>query len=227
MPRLIIFLLFLCSGFYLSAQDCTAYMPMEEGSVREMKTYDERDKLTGSTIQTVKEVKGSAEKMDIIVHFQHFDKKGEEVHQGDVEYSCEDGVFTVDIGTYMQPGTMESVEEMEVEVDATNLEIPSHLEPGMKLNDGIITIKASTGGMTLMTLQTRVFDRIVESRETITTEAGTFDCYKVTQMIEIKTLGKFVVKGIEWIAENIGTVRSESYNKKGKLSGYSVLTSLK
>jgi len=116
---------------------------------------------------------------------------------------------------------------MEVEVDATNLEIPSHLEPGMKLNDGIITIKASTGGMTLMTLQTRVFDRIVESRETITTEAGTFDCYKVTQMIEIKTLGKFVVKGIEWIAENIGTVRSESYNKKGKLSGYSVLTSLK
>jgi len=79
MPRLIIFLLFLCSGFYLSAQDCTAYMPMEEGSVREMKTYDERDKLTGSTIQTVKEVKGSAEKMDIIVHFQHFDKKGEEV----------------------------------------------------------------------------------------------------------------------------------------------------
>jgi len=44
------------------------------------------------------------------------------------------------------------------------------------------------------------------------------------------TIFKMVVKieatSKEWYAENVGIVRSESYNKKGKLTGYDVLTKL-
>jgi hypothetical protein len=43
----------------------------------------------------------------------------------------------------------------------------------------------------------------------------------------VKTIGKFVAKSIEWIAMDIGMVRSESYDKKNKLTGYTVLTDLK
>ena len=39
-------------------------------------------------------------------------------------------------------------------------------------------------------------------------------------MIDIQT------KGIEWIARDVGAVRSEMYNKNGKLTGYSELVRL-
>jgi hypothetical protein len=36
-------------------------------------------------------------------------------------------------------------------------------------------------------------------------------------MVDINT------KGVEYIAEDVGAVRSETYNKNGKLTGYSEL----
>lgn len=34
-------------------------------------------------------------------------------------------------------------------------------------------------------------------------------------------------KSTEWIAKKVGIVRSETYDKNGKLTGYMVLTSMK
>jgi hypothetical protein len=36
-----------------------------------------------------------------------------------------------------------------------------------------------------------------------------------------------VAKSTDWMAKKVGTVRSESYDKDGKLMGYTVLTSMK
>jgi hypothetical protein len=36
----------------------------------------------------------------------------------------------------------------------------------------------------------------------------------------------FNSKGIEWIARDVGAVRSETYNKNGKLTGYTELIKL-
>ena len=71
-----------------------------------------------------------------------------------------------------------------------------------------------------------VTDRAVEARESLTTSAGTFDCIKITQKETTKMIVKIQATSKEWYAENIGMVRSESYNKKGKLTGYSVLTKI-
>ena len=37
---------------------------------------------------------------------------------------------------------------------------------------------------------------------------------------------KVKMSGIEWIAKNIGVVKSESYNKKGKLESSTLLTKI-
>ena len=67
-------------------------------------------------------------------------------------------------------------------------------------------------------------DRKVEKREDITTSAGTFNCIVISQTISTKMMVRIKASSKECYAENVGMVRSESYNKKGKLLGYSELT---
>jgi hypothetical protein len=75
-----------------------------------------------------------------------------------------------------------------------------------------------------------ITDRKVVGKESVTTPAGTFDCFKITSNSTIKT--KTVVgitmefSAIEWLAPKAAIVKSESY-KKGKLQGYTLLTKLK
>jgi hypothetical protein len=122
---------------------------------------------------------------------------------------------------------MANLEGISVDIDATDLEMPSDLKPGMELNDGYIHVVASNMGIPMINMEVKVYDRTVVNTETITTPAGTFDCFKISYTTEVKTIGKFVAKSIEWIAMDIGMVRSESYDKKNKLTGYTVLTDLK
>jgi len=79
-----------------------------------------------------------------------------------------------------------------------------------------------------MTMSFHVVDRKVEAFESITTAAGTFECFKLSQTTKSKMMFmNLTLKSIDWIAEGIGSVRSESYTEKGKLEGYTVLTNIK
>jgi hypothetical protein len=64
----------------------------------------------------------------------------------------------------------------------------------------------------------------VLAEETLNTPAGKFDCFKISQKVFMKTLGKIEINSIEWYSEDVGMVKSETYDKKGKLKTYSLLT---
>ena len=60
-----------------------------------------------------------------------------------------------------------------------------------------------------------------------TTAAGTFDCHKVTYDFDVKFgFVKAKGSGVEWYDKDKVLVKSESYNKKGKLTGYTELTKI-
>jgi hypothetical protein len=71
----------------------------------------------------------------------------------------------------------------------------------------------------------------VAGKETITTPSGTYECYKITSNMAMQTqMGikmNVNMSSIEWIALKVGTVKSESYNKSGKLMGTTLLASWK
>jgi len=77
----------------------------------------------------------------------------------------------------------------------------------------------------LVTLSFDVFNRQVVGEETITTPAGTYDCKKVTFDFSSK-FGIINIKGtgVEWYYNDAVIIKSESYNKKGKLIGYHQIT---
>ena len=220
-------LVMFASFFQLIAQDCEPYYISNEGAVREMASYDKKDKLTGTTIQTVKEIKTSGSKIDWTIGTVSKDAKGKETSSGDLHMSCEDGIFKMDMKNFIDEETMKSFEGMEITMDATDLDYPAVLAPGQTLKDGSISIKVTSQGMPVMTMVVKIYDRKVEAIEDMTTPAGTFTCYKMTSTIETKTMFTIIAKSTDWMAVKVGSVRSESYDKNGNLMGYSVLTSMK
>lgn len=209
------------------AQKCEPYFLVEEGAVREMASYDKKDKLTGTTIQTVKEIKITGNKTEWTIGTISKDEKGKAVTSGDLRMSCEEGIFKMDMKNFIDEETLKSFEGMEITMDATDLDYPSDLSVGQTLKDGNINIKVANAGMTMMTMVVKIYDRKVDAIEDITTPAGTFSCYKMTSTIETKTMFTVVAKSTEWMAKKVGSVRTETYDKDGKFMGYMVLTSMK
>ena len=85
----------------------------------------------------------------------------------------------------------------------------------------------SSNGMKMFTMNFKITERKVEAQESITTAAGTFECYKLSQKTNTKI--SFMDKtytSIAWYAPEIGSVRSETYSESGKLEGYRVLTNI-
>lgn len=100
--------------------------------------------------------------------------------------------------------------------------IPSDLSVGMKLPDYAVEIK-------VMFINTKMScrDRLVTGRETITTPAGTFDCYVVEENMSVKSMmvsEKSLQKS--WYARGIGVVRQETWEKK-KLVETTVITAVR
>jgi hypothetical protein len=208
------------------SQDCKIYFPDKPGAVREMSSYDNKDKFTGKTSQEILSVKNSESTMSLDVRTIITDSEGTEFSNSIVTLTCEDGVFKMDMSDYLS-GLMESYQSMEIEMKGDNLTFPSSLSVGDVLKDASIDITISNNGMKFMSMQVIISNRKVVSKENVTTEAGSFDCFKITYDMETVTkIIKVKSSSVEWIADGVGVVKTESYNKKGKLTSYSLLSGL-
>jgi hypothetical protein len=115
----------------VSAQDCPMYFPDNIGSTREMKFFDQRDRLTSITRHEILDKTIGENKINLKVRATSFDEDDKEIHTGELEMICEDGIFKFDLTGYLDPATLASYEEMGVEISAENLEYPSNLNAGM------------------------------------------------------------------------------------------------
>ena len=155
------------------------------------------------------------------------DAKGKEVHGGEYEFRCEDGIIIIDMRNYIPQEQLQAFGASEMTIDGENLEVPSSLSPGQQLKDGSITV-STQGSAIPFKMTCTISDRKVVGKETINTPMGDLDCYKITSVNTIRNqMGvamTFRFNVVEWIAPQYGVVKSETYNKNDKLQGYTVLT---
>ena len=217
-------LLMLAALFSLAlGQDCKFYFPAGENSRLEYKNFDKKNKLTGSSKQRVKEVKKGPSSVTAVIEAEYFDSKGASQGKGELTARCEKGIFYIDMSNYLNQQSMESYKDMEVSIEGGALEMPSSLAPGDVLKSGEMKMTFSSGGMTLMTLSVMISNRKVEALENVTTEAGTFSCYRISYDITTKMGFTVSSRGVEYYNDEIGMVKSETYDKKGELQGSVVL----
>ena len=213
----------------LSAQECKFYFPTGEGTLLEMTNYDKKGKVTGYTSQKILEKKEVNGALIVVFEQSSRDAKGKNEVTAEMEVRCEDGKFYFDLDNYMKGMNMEEYEnnpDMDVIVDGDDIYYPAKLNMDEQLPDGSVTVKVMTNGFPVMSVTVNISNRKVVAKESITTPAGTFECHKITQDVEVKTIVKMKTSEVTWIAENIGGVKTESYNKKGKLIGSSELTKI-
>ena len=214
---------FLLAAGMLNAQDCKIYHDYKEGTSVKMVHYDKKDKMTGTTVSTVKEKKQIPGGVSLLFH-QVYDNTEDYTFETEFDVRCENGNVFVDMEKLLDPTTMAAYEDMEFDVTADDLSIPKDASPGDQLNDGTVSVAVNTGSPVKITVSVSLTDRKVERREKVETPAGSFDCLKITydMLTEVGFL-KIRSAAAEYYSMEHGVVRSESFNKKGKLTGYSVV----
>lgn len=213
-------------GLPVTGQNCSKYYPMEEGTTLEYTSYNGKGKTQGSVSYTVNNVidDGSTTKATMVM--KYMDDKGKEAFTSEFTYSCSGNTVTIDYESLMSNQMLEQFSDMEMEVSGTDIELPNDLEVGMELPDANVIMKMSMSGIN-MNSQVDMINRKVEKQETITTPAGTFNCYVIYSENESKmmmTSQNFPSR--LWLAEDVGMVRQETYNKNGKLMSSTELTNL-
>ena len=215
------------SGAGVLAQECSDYFPIRVGTVLKYGNYDKKDKFTGGSEMSFKEKRQTPEGMSVLFASRFTDDKGEELLNSEMEIECRNGVLYLDAGSLLDPATMSAYESMEVEITGDNLELPVRSPAGAELKDGGVTAVISSGGVKILTLSVQLTNRKITGRETMKTPAGSFDCIRYTYDA-LSQIGfvKVNTSGVEWYSPEYGTIRSESYDKKGNLTGYTVLESI-
>jgi len=197
--------------------DCETYYPIEKGMKWTYEEFNKKGKLTGTTKTFIKEVNTLTSKTEYVIEVSSIPakpKKNEDTFKQDLTYYCENGKLSFDMKSFVPQESLESIEGQNFEVDQSNISIPKNLKTGDQLDDGFVSI--TMNGFKIITVN--ITDRTVEKMESVTTKAGTFNCalitYKSSAKIAFMTL-KTTSK--QWFSDKVGIVKSESYDKKGKL----------
>ena len=219
----LLFTLSITIGLLFSQNDCNPYFSLNKGKSWTTKSYSAKDKYQGKQsfeVTAVEEVNGV---VISTIKLISFDKKDKEVFNNDITFECADGVLKMDMSGIVPEDMMQSFSSLDFEMTMDRMSIPKELYIGQKLDDG--SLKMTMNGPIPMKLNVILKDRVVESKESLSVPAGDFETFKITYLTEFTGMGSRVTKNVEYISEGLGVVRSESYNKKGQLDYYSVLSS--
>lgn len=211
----------------LKAQE--TFFPTKEGMVLIYKSFDKKDKLSGIMKYTIEKVNISGSNIDFTYLCESLDNKEKLVFKEEITVHQKGDVMYIDMGNFLNKAAFqqEGTIPASVEVKGNNMEIPLNPSPGQTLPDASIEM-AMKMGFVNMKMSAAVTNRKVEAIEDISVSGGSFKCYKFSGDVNTVAMGiKVQAKTVEWFAKGIGTVKTESYDKKGELTGRTELVEFK
>ncbi|MGB5463923.1 MAG: hypothetical protein WBM92_11195 [Aureibaculum sp.] len=210
---------FLWSLNFLGQENCSKYYPLEKGTSFQLTMLDNKDKPTGIIDYLVKDYNGNTATLSYEMH----DEKGKLITASEYGITCNEQGVSIDFNSLAAPGVMEQYKDMELDISGTDLIIPNNLAIGQTLPDANMLMNVKMSPINIK-MNFNIVNRKVEGKESITTSAGIFDCFIISYDHESKMGLKISGSAKQWLAEGIGMVKQESYNKKGKLMGTTLLT---
>ncbi len=214
-----------------NAQDCSSYLFMSDNSTVQMTVYDKKGKESGTQTWKISEVKKNGNQYESVVAGSFKDEKGKEIANSSGVYKCEGGVLKADVRMSMPQQQMEAYKDAEAKFETAYIEYPSNISVGQTLKDVDFTMEVTGKNNAATTINYKMVNRKVNSQEKVTTPAGTWDAYVISYNSTFKTqigpIGLPINMEVkEWFVPGIGTVKSETYNKAGKLAGSTMITSI-
>jgi hypothetical protein len=216
-----------CLFVYLkmNAQKCGDYLFLQNNKTVEMTIYNRKGDANGKQIYTVSNVANSGDATTATLNSEMFDKKGKSIVKASNHIKCVNGVMMMNMKMMIPQQQTEQFGNTEATAEDVYIDYPSTMNIGDQLKDGAFSMDINNNGLK-QTVNMNVTDRKVEAKESITTTAGTWDCFKISykgKMI-IKTAGIGIpvnIDGTEWYAPGIGVVKTQSK------SGGTAITAIK
>lgn len=216
----------------LVTAQCTM-MPFVQGRTLNYDLFNAQNKLTGTVKYTFQEVGNTSNGVTAKVWVENFDVKGKLLHSNEVKYTCNSNVFSIDMQSSLNPNTMSAYKDMTIQGETSYLDFPAQATAGSSLQDATLFLRVyDKSEKEFATIQSTVTNRKVLDAESISIASGTYNCMKISSnaSLLIKTLGfglPVETSSVEWWSSGVGLVKSETYNKSGKIVSTMQLNSVK
>lgn len=214
-------------GMGLNAQEI--FFPTKEGTVLVYKSFDKKDKVSGIMKYTIKRLTVNGSDMDITYLVESMDPKDQLVFKDEITIQQKGDKIYFDMSNFINKAAFQQEGEIpsEIVITGNNMEVPSNPNPGDVLPDANVEMAMKIGFVN-MKMSANVTNRKVEAIEEISVTGGSFKCYKFSSDVNSVAMGiKVQAKTVEWLAKGVGTVKSESYDKKGNLTDRTELIEIK
>lgn len=210
----------------IAQNNCSKYYPMEEGASFTYSVYNKKGKVEGTTTYTISKVKSDGGETQSKLSMTYEDAKGKHNFDSDYSMTCTGDGIKIDYMSLMPSQMLDQYEDMDVdiEMDGTDVQLPNNLSTGQQLDDANVTAKMNISGIK-MNVEVSTVNRHIEKQESVTTSAGTFDCYVLSETLKSKSMGVNIeINNKTWLAEGVGMIKSETYKKNGNLESRTELT---
>lgn len=216
MRKTLIIAMFLGTGIQLFAQNCGSYFTQKQGTVLQFTNYDKNNKVESYSETKLDKIETS----QVSITVRELDKK--KVQQSEVKatVTCNGGSMVFDMIGQMGK---QAVAFPDATITGDNLEYPSVMTVGQTIKDCSVKI----GSPQLpFSLEMQIADRKITAKESITTAAGTFECYKITYSVTTKMMMDIKMTGIQWYSTKLGVIKTQSFDTAGNLLTVSQLEAI-
>ncbi len=140
-----------------------------------------------------------------------FDANGKSVMLSTNKVKCDAGVLMIDIKSFMNNGSNRR-QTYAVKGEDVYIEYPPSMSVGSFLPEGKVNMNVKNGDVVN---EMEMSNRQVAAKESVTTPAGTWDCFKINYTMKITTNAAGLSIPIkmdmtEWFAPGFGVVKSVS-----------------
>lgn len=221
----------------VNSTGCNNLIFFQPGAEIYAKSYSEAGKVISSMHTKVKDVIKEEEGMMVAYVEASDTSSGNRVLDMKYNYKCDGKSIYFDLASMMRS----TAQDQDAKFEASQIEYPIAVKAGETLPDANGVMSMEKGGRK-MTMKYHYKERKVDGKEKVTTPAGTWNCYKISNVVEIEMdfpgldekakkimqtmTNQMKTTGITWFAPDFGIVKMELY-QNGKLQSRNEIVAVK
>ncbi len=232
--KLLLLPLILLMFVQVKAQDCkNTFTSYAKGASFEMTHYDAKNTAKGKNTSTVTDVKNTAGGKTISLHSVPSDGSNKNQEGTDITIACEGSTIKLDFaGAISSANALAGKGNFEMKFDKTDIEFPANPTVGQTVADDkiVMSVVDKSSGTSMGNNTISFKNRKVVGKQSVTTPAGTFDCFKMTSdmSMEMSMMGRTmparVMKSESYFCSSVGMVKAITYDENQNVTSSSVLT---
>lgn len=220
-----------------NSSGCNNLIFFQNGAEIYAKSYNEAGKVISSMHTKIMDVIKEEEGMMVAYVEASDTSNGNHVLDMKYNYKCDGKSIYFDLASMMRS----TAQDQDAKFEGSQIEYPIAVKAGETLPDANGVMSMEKGGRK-MTMKYHYKERKVDGKEKVTTPAGTWNCYKISNVVEVemdfpgldekaKKMMQTMTKqmkttGITWFSPDFGIVKMELY-QNGKLQSRNEIVAVK